>query len=146
MVPSLSPQHLLTFAAEVTTPGSSPTPSHCSCTWARLLILCRCALSARNSRSSRMRASSKVSARCCITARDRGAIFRHARSFASAQCYHNCSTFFHCKEQPLICCIQHCLDQLTVCELTCRTGSDELQERTLNTAARFVNAVDSVQV
>jgi len=34
----------------------------------------------------------------------------------SAQCYHNCSTFFQCKVQPRICCIRHCLDQLTVCE------------------------------
>ena len=42
----------------------------------------------------------------------------------SAQRYHNCSTFFHCKVQPRTCCLQQCLDQLPVCEKTCRAAGD----------------------
>jgi len=42
----------------------------------------------------------------------------------SAQCYHKSSTLFHCKLQPRTCCLQHCLDQLTVCEQTCRAAGD----------------------
>jgi len=42
----------------------------------------------------------------------------------SAQCYNKNSTLFHCKLQPWTCCLQQCLDQLTVCEQTCRAAGD----------------------
>ena len=42
----------------------------------------------------------------------------------SAQCHHKRSTLFHCKLQPRTWCLQHCLDQLTVCEQTYRAAGD----------------------
>ena len=41
-----------------------------------------------------------------------------------AQCYHKSSKLFHCKLQPRTCCLQQCLDQLPVCEKTCRAAGD----------------------
>jgi len=146
MVASLSREHLFTFAAKVTTPCSSPPPSHCSCTWARLLILCKCALSARireahvsENQSRSLRADASLPG-------IEGPSLDTPVHLPSAQCYHNQSTFFHCKMQPQICCIPHCLDQLTVVSRHVLQAVMQLQERTLHTAARLVNAIDSVQV
>jgi len=48
-----------------------------------------------------------------------GSCLDTAGHLPSAQWYHKSSTLFHCELQPQTCCLQHCFDQLTVCEQTC---------------------------
>jgi len=124
VVASLSPEHLLTFAAEVATPCSSPPSSHCSSALARPLILRRCALSARSSRTHVSEHHPRTLRAAASLPGIEGPSLDTPGHLSSAQCYHKSSTLFHCNPQPRTCCIQHCLDQLTVCEQTCRAAGD----------------------
>jgi len=146
VVASLSPEHLLTFAAEVATPCSSPPPSHCSSALAQPLIL-RSVLSQHAIREAHVSEHHPRSLRAAASLPGiEGPCLDTPGHLPSAQCYHKSSTLFHCKLQSRTCCLQHCLNQFTVCEQTCCAAGMQLQERSLNTAAWFVNAIASVKM